>query len=331
MANTTLYDIATLYRADAYTGLIEDVTTLAPEFTTFSAVTREGTWYEVASRTTLPTAQFRYVNQGVATSKSIYKKQVKEMFNMDVQLQQDEAVWKADPANVGPLWQLEAAGAIRSAGILLGQQTWYGTSADAKGFTGIRKQLAYSILPSTGASTTSAYLVWMDPKEGARFDVGMGGQFAISAPRLQQVLDGSSNPFMAYVGNLQAWIGLNVGSSYSAWSVGGINSTLANWLTDDVVAQLIAKIPVARRNNLRLFINRTAEATLQRSRSTILQGMSGGNVAGVSSGGVGGVSFHPSDAGGRPAFAPRPLECNGYPITLTDSILDTETNTTGST
>ena len=322
MANTTLYDIATLYRADAYTGLIEDVTTLAPEFTTFSAVAREGTWYEVASRTTLPTAQFRYVNQGVATSKSIYKKQVKEMFNMDVQLQQDEAVWRADPANVGPLWQLEAAGAMRSAAILLGQQTWYGTSADAKGFTGMRKQLAYSILPSTGANTTSAYLVWMDPKEGARFDVGMGGQFAISAPRLQQVLDGSSNPFMAYVGNLQAWVGLNVGSSYSAWSVGGINTTLANWCTDDIIAQLIAKIPVDRRHNLRLFMNRTAEATLLRSRSTVNLGIATY---------VPSYALHPSDAGGRPAFAPIPDATNGYPITLTDSILDTETNTTGST
>lgn len=330
MANTSLYDIAVLYRADAYTGLIEDVTTLAPEFSTFSAVTREGTWYEIASRTTLPTAQFRYVNSGVATSKSTYKKQVKEMFNLDVQLQQDEAVWRADPANIGPLWQLEAAGAMRSSGILLGQQTWYGTSADAKGFPGVRDQLSYQVKLAGTTNSTSAYLIWMDAKEGARFDVGMGGQFAISAPRLQQVLDGSSNPFMAYVGNLQAWVGLNVGSSYACWAVTGITTTLAQWLTDDVVAQLIAKIPVARRQNLRLFINRTSEATLQRSRQTTLTGYAvgatGGNPAAIASGGVGGVSLQYADAAGRPAFSPLPTMTNGYPITLTDSILDTETN-----
>ena len=324
MANTTLYDIATLYRADPYTGLIEDVTTLAPEFTTFSAVTREGTWYEVSSRTTLPTAQFRYANQGVATSKSIYKKAVKEMFNLDVQLQQDEAIWRADPANVGPLWQLEAEGAMRAAAILIGQQTYYGTSADAKGFAGVRSQLSYQVKAGGTTNTCSAYLVWMDPKQGARFDVGMGGQFAVSAPRLQQVLDGSSNPFMAYVGNLQSWIGFNVGSAYSCWSVSGISTTLAQWLTDDSVAQLIAKIPVARRNNLRLFVNRTAESTLQRGRSTILAGTGGNGI--LATGGTAGVSVQPSDAGGRPAFAPLPLMTNGYPITLTDSILDTESN-----
>ena len=249
---------------------------------------------------------------------------------MDIQLTQDEAVWKADPGNVGSLWQLEAAGAMRSAGILLGQQTWYGTSADAKGFAGLRDQFTYQVKLAGTTNSTSAYLVWMEAKEGARFDVGMGGQFAISAPRLQQVLDGSSNPYMAYVGNLSAWVGLNVGSSYSCWAITGVTTTLAQWLTDDVVAQMIAKIPVARRNNLRLFINRTAETTLQRSRSTVLTGYAvgatGGNPAAISAGGIGGVSLVASDAAGRPAFGPLPLMTNGYPITLTDSILDSETN-----
>ena len=318
MANTSLYDLAVLHRADAFTGLIEDVTTLAPEFSTFGAVKRDGTWYEVASRTVLPTAQFRYANQGVATSKSTYKKQVKEMFNMDVQLQMDESIWRADPANVGSLWQLEAAGAMRSAGILLGQQTWYGTSADAKGFTGVRSQLSYSVGAGGTTNTTSGYLVWMDEKEGCRYDVGQGGQFAISAPRLQQVLDGSSNPYMAYVGNLQAWVGFNIGSNLSAYAVTGIEpSSVTNWLNDDDVSRLIAKIPVARRSNLRMFLNRTAESTLQRSRSTINIGVMASSPT---------ASYQPAGADGRPAFSPLPNQTNGYPITLTDSILDTETN-----
>ena len=98
---------------------------------------------------------------------------------------------------------------------------------------------------------------------------------------------------------------------------------MADWLTDDAVSQLISKIPVARRNNLRLFINRTSESLLQRSRSTILTGL---NLAAVSGSGAGGVSLQSSGADGRPAFGPLPLMTNGYPITLTDSVLDTETN-----
>lgn len=317
MANTTLYDLAVLNRADQYTGLIEDVTTLAPEFSTFAAIKRPGTWYEIASRTTLPSVGFRNPNSGIATSKSTYKKTLKQMFAVESIINMDEAVMKADPGSVGSLWQNEAAGVIRASSILLGQQTWYGTSADSKGFSGVRNQLAYSVAAGGTTNSTSAYLCWMDDAQGCRYDVGMDGQFAINGPRLQQVTDASSNPYMAYVGNLNAWVGFNIGSQYSAWSISGITATAGQGLTDKLVSQLVAKIPVARRSNLRLFINRTAEATLQQSRSTINPGITTYQAA---------FAMQPSNAAGTPAFAPLPNSTNGIPVTLTDSILDTETN-----
>ena len=319
MATTSLYDLAVLDRADEYTGLIEDVTTLAPEFEVFAAHKRPGTWYKIAKRTTLPTIQFRNANAGIAGSKSGYKSEIKQMFFLDGRLQMDEAVWEADSAHLGALWQLEAAGAMRAASILIGQQVWYGTSADSSGFTGVRTQLADVVKAGGTSSSTSSYLVWMDEKEGARFDVGMDGQFAISAPLRQQVVDpnDSTKAYFAYVGNLKAWVGLNLGSNLSAWGITGVTATSGQWMTDDAASQLLAKIPVARRNNLRWFMNRTAESTLQRSRSTINPGITTYQAP---------FAMQPSDAGGRPAFAPLPNSCLGYPITLTDSVLNTETN-----
>jgi hypothetical protein len=319
MATTSLYDLAILDRADEYTGLIEDVTTLAPEFEVFSAMKRPGTWYKTVKRTTLPTVQFRNANAGTTASKSGYKSEIKEMFFLDARLNMDEAVWEADSAHLGSLWQLEAAGAVRAASILIGQQTWYGTSADSSGFTGIRSQLADSVAAGGTTNSTSAYLVWMDEKEGVRYDVGMDGQFAISAPFRQQIVDpnDSTKAYFAYVGNLKSWIGLNVLSNLSAWAVTGVTSTSTQWLTDDRASQLLAKIPVARRNNLRWFINRTTQSVLNRSRTTINPGITTYSAA---------YSMQPADAGGRPAFAPLPETCLGYPITLTDSILNTETN-----
>lgn len=323
MATQSLYDLAILDRADEYTGLIEDVTTLAPEFSTFSAHKRPGTWYKTVKRTGLPVVTFRNANAGVTASKSGYKSEIKEMFFLDGRLQMDEAVWEADSAHLGSLWQLEAAGAVRAGGILIGQQTWYGTSADSAGFTGIRSQLADSVAAGGTTNSTSAYLVWMDDQQGCRYDVGMDGAFAISAPFRQQVVDpaDSTKSFFAYVGNLKAWVGLNVLSNLSAWGVTGITSTASQWLTDDKVAQLIAKIPVARRNNLRLFVNRAAHSYLQRSRSTVNLGV---NPAGTTSGTL--ASYQSGGADGRPAFSPLPESTNGIPITLTDSILNTETN-----
>jgi hypothetical protein len=316
MANLTLYDLAVLQRNDPYTGLIEDVTTLAPEFSTFAAVKRSGTWYSSVRRTTLPTAQFRSVNEGVSTSRSIYKKEIKEMLFLDTQLQMDEAVWDADDSSVGAVWQLEAEGAMRSASILIGQQTWYGTSADAKGFKGIASQLSAVVKAGGTTNSTSAYLVWEDPREGVRYDVGKDGSFAISAPFRQQVLDSSSKSMFAYVGNLKAYIGLFVGSAYSCWGVTGITTNTAapttNGITDNVAFQLLASIPAARRNNLRWFMNRTSEAILRQNRSTVAT--------------TGAVAYQPADSGGMPAYAPLPERLAGWPITITDSILNTETN-----
>src|ERR1017187_2820541 len=113
MATTSLYDLYILDRADQYTGLVEDVTTLAPEFDTFSAHKRSGTWYKIAKRTTVPTVQFRNVNAGVVPSKSQYKSEIKEMLFLDGIINMDEAIWEADPETVGSLWQLEAAGFVR--------------------------------------------------------------------------------------------------------------------------------------------------------------------------------------------------------------------------
>lgn len=318
MATTSLYDLAILNRADQYTGLIEDVTTMPAEWGAFAAHPRAGVWYENVKRIAYPTAQFRRVNEGVTPSKSVYKKEVKEMFFVDTALNMDEAVWDADPGNVGALWQLEAEGAMRAASILIGQQTWYGTSADQYGFTGARSQIAYSVASGGTTNTTTAYLVWMDPKQGCRYDVGNNGSFTITPPVRQQIADAnnSGKNLMAYVGNLKAWIGFNVGSNLSVFAITGIDTTLANWLGDDKASQLLAKIPVARRSNLRWFINRTAQSTLQRSRSTVNIGILATPTA----------SYQAAGADGRPAFSPLPDQLAGYPITLTDSLLDTETN-----
>lgn len=317
MANTSLYTLAILDRADEYTGLIEDVTTLAPEFTTFGAHKRPGTWYKTVKRTTLPSVQFRNANAGTTASASGYKSEIKEMFFLDARLQMDEAVQEADSAHLGALWQLEAEGAMRGAAILLGQQTWYGTSADSSGFTGIRAQLSNTKAAGGTTSSTSAYLVWMDEKQGVRYDVGMDGQFQISAPLRQQVADpnDSSKALFAYVGNLKAWIGLNQLSNLASWAVTGVSETYP--MTDKLGSQLLAKIPVARRSNLRWFMNRSAQSYLNQSRSAINPGITTYSAA---------YALQPAGADGRPAFAPLPDSCLGYPITLTDSILDTETN-----
>ena len=112
MALPTLLDIAALTGSDQVIGLIEDVTTYAPEFSVVPAISKPGTTYKVSRRTTLPTAAFRDVNGSGTVSKSTYVQEVKEMYFLDVPLQADEAVVKADSRELGDYPALEARGAL---------------------------------------------------------------------------------------------------------------------------------------------------------------------------------------------------------------------------
>ncbi len=315
----TLLDLMVLQRNDQLTGLVEDVTTSAPELDTFAAVARKGTFYEVVRRIAFPTAGFRKINAGVVPGRSAFKKEVKEMFYLDAIINMDEAIEEGDDQSVGSAWMNEATGVFRQALITVGAQVYYGTTADANGFAGLRTQISGQIGAGGTTSSTTAYLCWMDSQQGVRFDVGRGGAFNLRPPMRQQVTDSadSTKSYFAWVSNLSSYIGLNVISDKAVWGVAGITTHQTSSVYDQAMSdvnagKLISNIPVMRRENLRWFMNRTAYFTLQASRTTV-------NVAS-------GYSLQPADAAGRPAWSPRPTTCEGYPITLTDSLLNTESN-----
>ncbi len=310
--NITLFDLITLQRNDILTGLVEDVTTYAPEFAQIPIVTRPGHYYEIVKRTALPTAAFRTVNNGTTASKSAYKKEVKEMFFLDSPINMDEAALKADDKSSGDIWMHESQGVLQASLITLGTQVWYGTSADANGFAGVRAQLAGSGSAGGGTNSTSAYLLWLN-QWGCRFDVGENGQIALPPPMRQQISAASpgSGTLFAWVSNLSCWVGFSVMSNFSTWAVTGItphvtSNAFDQALTDAGAAQLISNIPLVRRQGLTWFMNRTSYFLLQQSRTAINLQVAGST--------------------GQPAWSPPPNLLEGYPIVVTDSIVNTENN-----
>jgi hypothetical protein len=305
MANLTLLDLAARTGSDALVGLIEDVTTSAPEFRSVLARTMPGTTYKLTRRTALPTAAFRDANpDAVASTKSTYVQDLKQMYFLDCQLEVDEAIVKGDSREIGDVLTDEAAGALEAAFNLLGSQFYYGTSADAKGFAGLASQLSLDTVYAGGTTTTtSAYLVDIS-LQGVHFVVGNDGEIAMPDWTKQKVAAGN----MAHVSNISSYIGLNVGHSNAVYRVRGINSG-SNKLTDAKGAELMSKIPskVTSKGTLRWFMNREAAYALQLSRSAV------GQVDGGSR--------------GLPAFAPMPTELQGVPIVITDSLTNTETTT----
>jgi hypothetical protein len=303
-------DIVQRTGSDALVGLIEDVTTYAPEFSILPAVTKPGTSYRVTRRTGLPTAAFRAVNDAGTIGKSAYKQEIKEMFFLDVPLQVDEAAVQADDGSAGDFLSQEAQGALQAATLAIGSQMYYGVNADAKGFVGLQAQ-SVGKWPTGGTSnSTSAYLVWVND-QGVKFVVGQDGKIALPRWQRQAVNPSATTQRFAWVTNLSGYIGLQVGSASSVWRVSGI--TTAAPLTDERGNGLLSKVPMNRRSGLRWFMNRTAAFTLQKSRAVA------GFVAAASGG-------SPTVQVGAAAWAEMPTQLAGVPITITDSLVDTETN-----
>jgi hypothetical protein len=215
-------------------------------------------------------------------------------------------------ATAGDVLADEAVSTIRGSIINLGQQFYYGAKADANGFAGLATQFSDEIDATGTTSTTSAYLCWLDPSEinpqGVHFSLGLDGAMNFSEWMKQQVDMGGGKKAMAWVNGFMFYIGLGIASAQSVWRIRGLSA--AKPLTDALGAQLLAKVPIARRNNLRWFMNKTAAFTLQNSRSTVYTTTTG---QGVGAGGV---------------FPALPDQLAGWPITLTDSLLDTESSGT---
>lgn len=326
MANLTLYDLITTQHNDVLTGLVEDKTTYAPEFSQIPVVTRPGITYKVLQRTALPTAGFRQVNNGVTPGKSAYKQTVKEMFFLDAPIVVDEAIVKGDDRSTGDILSHEAQGVLQNAIITIGSQTYYGAAGDgSNGFVGLRSQLSGITFATASAAqvanSTTCYGLWLNPW-GVSYDVGRDGEIALPPFERQLVpgINGASGTVdFAWVTNLSSYIGLSVKSNYSVWAVSGIdavttvavsgvrNPVLAAALTDPAAANLVSNIPLNRRNGLVWFMNRTAHYTLQQSRSAL-----NFQVAGA--------------ANGTGAWSPPPNAMEGFPIVVTDSITNTENN-----
>ena len=323
MANLTLLDLITLQKNDPLTGLVEDVTTYAPEVSTIPVVVRPGITYYIAKRTALPSSGFRQINAGIASSKSSFKKEVKEMFPIDCQVTVDELVVKGDDRSTGDVLSHESQGALQSTLITVGSQTYYGAANDgSNGFVGLRAQMYGTSSVGGTTNSTTAYALWLNP-HGVSYDIGKDGTIAMPPFARQQVsAPTGTGTIFAWVSNISFYIGLSVKSNYSVWGVTGItthstgsayvfpngaNTVYDQAMTDRAAAQLVSQVPLVRRNGLTWFMNRQAHFLLQQSRTAI--------------------NFQAAAAeNASPAWSSRPTFCEGFPVIVTDSITNTEDN-----
>jgi hypothetical protein len=303
MAMPTLLDIAKANGSDGVVGLIDEATKAHPELTLVAARTIKGLNYKTLVRTANPTVGFRNANEGTAATKGTYENRLVETYILNPRWECDKAV--ADRYEDGPeaYIALEASAILEAAMQTLASQFYYGTGADAKGFPGLLA--AYDatnmVVDAAGTTDSTCSSVW-----ALRFGpinviwvYGNGGSMELSDVAEQRILDGSQNPFTAYVQELLAYPGLQVASLWSIGRIKKLTADVGKGLTDDLIADLLSKFPVGVRPDV-LLMSRRSLRQLQDSRTA-------------------------TNATGAPA--PFPTESFGVPVAPTDAITNTETLT----
>jgi hypothetical protein len=326
MADTflTLLDITKQNGTDQAVGIIEEVRTFAPEANVIGGRPIRGTTYKGLVRTALPAGPtFRRVNEGVAVGASRWDQRINQTFFMDGQMRVDEAA--LDASEFGPEWVManEASGIIKQKLIALGNQVYYGNPSTTDfGFAGLTylydpaaMEITANATGSLGATTSSAWLIVNMP-DCVEFIYGNNQGLQLKQ-WMPQYISGTNSQYRAFLNNLSGYVGLSFNYTKSACRIKNLVSpgvASNTGLTDGLVADALALFPVGTVPT-HLFCNRIQRRYLQRSRAPVY-GTTGGSAI---------------TAATALQWPPLPVESNGIPLHVTDSLTQVETATAAGT
>jgi hypothetical protein len=329
MADTflTLLDMTKMNGTDQAVGIVEEVRTFAPEVNVISGRPIKGTTYKALVRSALPGGPaFREVNTGAAVVASRWDQRINQTFFLDAQMRVDEAV--LDASEFGADWVLgnEALGVAKQKLITLGNQFYYGNpSLTDAGFAGLvylydytNMEVAANAVGSLASTTSSAWLVVNQP-DCCEFIYG-NNQGLMLKQWVPQYITGTNSQYRAFLNNLSGYVGLSFNYTKSVCRIKNLappGTASVFSLTDGLVAKALAQFPVGTVPT-HLFCNRAQRYALQTSRAPVYTAPSSGQQSAIT-------------AATALQFPSMPVESNGIPLYVTDSITSAEAATAAGT
>ena len=300
MSRQTILDILKHKANDGVIPIVDEATLAIPEIRVFAADPIKGTSYRTLIRKSLPTVTFRSANEGVTASKSAYENRRIEAYCINPRFETDEIVAMEHPQGVAGSLAEEGIAQTEAAWLQVARQLWIGQTNDAKGFPGfpdlVHSSLVTDVAGGTTAARSSVWGVKFGPTN-CRFVLGHNGKFSLDDPRRETLYDADDKPFTGWVQEMLGFIGLQVASIYSVGRIKGLTQDSGKTLTDDVVATWLTKFPANKLPDA-LFMTKVQLEELRKSRTA-------------------------TNATGAPA--PRPTECHGIPIHVSEAIPTGET------
>jgi len=301
----TTTDVTRFNDADLDVGLISDVLNDAPLLAAMAAKTIKGFTYKALRKTAAPVVGFRSANDGRDMSKTTRTLDTVTCSILDASFEVDVAVAQADERGEDAALADEGSEHLGAA-FFAGETQIIDGSGDANGFDGFSQWLdnsddsmVYDVGGTTEDTASSAWAIRTGMKD-VIVVWGQNGEIALGDTSIIQA-SGDNGKYPAYYTPSTAWMGLQIGSSYSLGRACNITADSGKTLTDDVLAELYSLFPSGRPPTM-FAMSRRSLKQLRASRTA-------------------------TSPSGAPAPFPRFWEGSGVniPIIVTEAQVDTET------
>jgi hypothetical protein len=313
---TTLAELILFNSLDVNPAEITNILNGAPALSAMHAMqSSNGTLHKYNIETGAPVVGFRAVNDGADYTAGTSTQTTVTLKYLDAKVIEDSAECKAYKGGATAWMDHRTARQLRQALFTLEKQIWYGTvHGDASGFSGIANDANYNNASdgqvvnaggTTAATGSSVFLIASTPDDAAFALVGAGDP-QISAPNINftigdifesLVLGANSKSMVAMVRDAGGHLGVQVGSKYAVVRIANLTADSGKGLTDALLEDAMAMFPSSMQPTM-ICMSRRSRKQLRKSRTT----------------------YSPT---GSPA--PNPIDFDGVPLIVTDSIIDTET------
>lgn len=304
-ADDTLAGILNLTDANNAPIDVTDLLQSAPLLRVLPAVkSSHGTSHKYNKQTTAPGVGFRAINTGITNSAGEETQVTVTLAFLDATVRRDIAVAKADPRGVDAYMAGQAEKSLRAAFAHAEAQVINGTGNEADGFNGLANCTAVDdvgdsmVVDAEGSGGNNVYVI----RAGIDDVCLVYNDENIQMSEVYRT-ESNSGAYTKLVVDIDAYLGLQVGSIYSVARIYNLDGTANHTLTDDLISTALSKFPVDRQAT-HIIMNRTCLKELQQSRTA-------------------------TNPTGAPA--PFPTESFGVPIVVTDQIDSTNTLATTTT
>jgi len=281
-------------------GVLDDAPFLAALPATTASYGSQHDWVE---RTQNPVVGLRDPNTGRDVDSSINTNRSITLKVLDASFWADVALAQAYKMGADAYLDRELGIALRAAFSKAEKAVINGTG-DTAGFLGLFDKAPYTDSTqgvnaggTTASTASSVYLVRAIPDlSEVALILGADGEIDVQDPTVIAAPGGSDTSYPSFYVAVSGWLGLQHGGAYSVVRIMNLTEDSGKGLTDDLLSAAMAKFP-ASRPPTHIVMNRRSRRQLRDSRTT----------------------YSPT---GAPATLP--MEFDGVPIYVTDSILSTE-------